>query len=430
MNEANVRRTTAKVIRLVMACIVCASSQSIAAQEYFSGTTMGPVPYNVTVPQLPAGKTVQEIDSLIKAELEDVNQRMSTYISDSEVSQFNQSRSTDWIEVSPATLLVVARALELSNATDGAFDITVAPLVSLWSFGPEAKVEELPDESEIESARSMIGYQHLEVQDSPPALRKAVPDLSIDLSAIAKGYAVDQVSRALLDLGVTAFMVEVGGEVRTHGQSPRQQAWVIGIESPVPGRRGIEHRVELDQRSLATSGDYRNFFVVDGKRYSHTIDPRTGRPVEHNLTSISIIADDCMTADAIATAMMVLGPEEIQRTASDLGVDALWMTHDGDIESGKVVTTTTAEFPVLALPPNEGAANLWPMFAAGFVVFVVALLGMSVGVIFSNRRIKGSCGGLAALKGGDGTSPCEICESRSNCDEFKKALAKQHAPCD
>lgn len=396
--------------------LVCNAS----GQERFSGTTMGPVRYNVTVPVLPAGINRGEVESSIQIALDDVNDRMSTYKEDSEVSRFNRYHETEWFEVSEATYAVVARSIELSEETDGAFDITVAPLVNLWSFGSDHRPQQIPSDEEIEKQLNVVGYRNLEVRDSPFSLRKKMPQLTIDLSAIAKGYAVDIVAQRLDDLKIDSYMVEVGGEVRTKGKNPKGTNWIIGVESPTPGLRALAHRVSLDSASLATSGDYRNFFEVDGVRYSHTIDPRIGRPIQHNLSSVSVIADDCMTADALATAMIVVGPEQVRELSEKLGVEALWMTVNGQ----EIQTQQTDEFPVVgnSATATQDATSPWPMIGAAVLVFVVALIGMSVGVIFSNREIKGSCGGLAALKGGDGKSPCEICENRTQCDDYREAM--------
>ncbi len=292
----------------------------------FFGTTMG-TEYTVRVvapagePDLPALQ--QEIDSRLEA----ISRQMSTYLPDSEISRFNGYEGRDWFPVSAEFARVVAAGLEVSRSTQGAFDVTVGPLVDLWGFGPAGRPDDVPADEAIAACRARVGYERLEVRTEPPALRKLRPDLDIDLSAIAKGFAVDEVARIVEQHGIRAYMVEIGGEVRTRGRKPDGGSWRIGIERPVATAREIQWVVELDDRSLATSGDYRNFFEQQGRRYSHEIDPRTGRPVEHGLVSVSVLAGDCVTADAWATALIVLGPEAALPAARQQGLDVLCMVH-------------------------------------------------------------------------------------------------------
>ena len=294
-----------------------------------SGDTMGTV-YKVKVSGPPDGLTAERLQQEVDARLKYINDRMSTYLPESEISRFNQTQNDDWFEVSPETAAVLGEALEISEKTDGAFDVTVGPLVNLWSFGPEGRIERVPTDEEIEKAKAGVGFRHIGVRSSPPALRKKHPDVYVDLSAIAKGFAVDEVARVLDALGVTRYMVEIGGEVRTRGRKQDGTPWRIGIEKPASTSRVLQHIVELENRSLATSGDYRNFFEKDGRRYSHTIDPRTGRPVEHNLASVSVISDNCTFADAMATALAVMGPDEAFRYATDNDVDVLLIIRGPD----------------------------------------------------------------------------------------------------
>ena len=294
-----------------------------------SGDTMGTV-YKVKVSGPPDGLTAERLQQEVDARLKYINDRMSTYLPESEISRFNRSKSDEWFEVSPETVAVLGEALEISEKTDGAFDVTVGPLVNLWSFGPEDRHTEIPTDDEIEQAKARVGFRNVEIRPSPPALRKKQPNVYVDLSAIAKGFAVDEVARVLDALGVTRYMVEIGGEVRTRGRKQDGTPWRIGIEKPASTSRVLQHIVELENRSLATSGDYRNFFEKDGRRYSHTIDPRTGRPVEHNLASVSVISDNCTFADAMATALAVMGPDEAFRYATDNDVDVLLIIRGPD----------------------------------------------------------------------------------------------------
>ena len=280
-----------------------------------AGATMGTT-YHVKLSALPPGTELAQLQQDVDAALEEVNEQMSTYLPESEVSRFNRAAADEWFDVSPATAAVVTEAQEVSRLTDGALDITVEPLVELWAFGPASISNAVdhaefhpPDQAAIDAAREHVGWQKLEVRLDPPALRKSVAGLEIDLSAVAKGYGVDRVAELLAGRGVRDFMVEIGGEVRAAGQRPDGRPWRIGIERPESDVRQSQWIVPLADASLATSGDYRNYYEYEGHRYSHILDPSTGRPVEHSAASVSVLADSCMKADAWATAMLVLGPE-------------------------------------------------------------------------------------------------------------------------
>ncbi|MEX0703704.1 MAG: FAD:protein FMN transferase [Planctomycetales bacterium] len=285
--------------------------------------------YSIKIDRLPAGVDARSLQAAIDARLEKIDEQMSTWRKDSELSRFNDHDGTDWFPVSAATAKVVAAALEISEQSNGAFDVTVMPLVDLWSFGPQARPEQIPSDDELAAARGHVGWRKLHVRDDPPALRKDDPQLSVDLSAIAKGYGVDVVAEYLDELNVAGCMVEIGGEIRTRGKKSDGSAWRIGIEAPLDDARRVYDAVELMDQSLATSGNYRHFFLDGGKRFSHTIDPRTGRPIEHRLASVSIVADDCMTADALATTLMVLGPDAGYDWAVKRELAALLLVGDG-----------------------------------------------------------------------------------------------------
>ncbi len=294
------------------------------------GFTMG-THYTVRLAQLPPGMVSEEIQTRIEASLATVNRQMSTYLPDSELSRFNRWESEDWFPVSPATAKVVAAAQEISRQTDGAFDVTVGPLVNLWSFGPDARPDVPPTEDEIERARARVDYRRVEVRPEPPALRKSDPDVYVDLSAIAKGYAVDVLVDLLANLGIRGGMVEIGGDLAAWGTRADGAPWRIGIERPITWGHALHQVIGLTDRALATSGDYRNYFEWEERRYSHQIDPRTGWPVQHELTSVSVIGANCKLADAWATALMVAGPDRAERLARehDLQVLLILRTEEG-----------------------------------------------------------------------------------------------------
>jgi thiamine biosynthesis lipoprotein len=270
------------------------------------GRTMGTwysIKYVPAAGQIDPADVQLVIDSL----LNQVNQQMSTYRDSSEISLFNASADTNWFPVSAAFAEVVSIALQVSAATNGAFDITVGPLIDLWGFGRAGRIDSLPEAAAIAEQQKRIGYDKVKVRQSPAALRKTHPDVRIDLSAIAKGYGVDVIATYLQAQGTSGFMVEIGGEVRTYG-SNFSKAWRIGITSPRANGR-VDTVVELGNRAVATSGDYHNYIEINGKRYSHTIDPLSGRPVQHQLAAATVLDSACVWADAWATAINVLGPQ-------------------------------------------------------------------------------------------------------------------------
>ena len=290
---------------LATAITVMMSGCNATAPTHLDGKTMGTT-YQVTIMGLDPSVNVQELGLGIQQRLDEINSLMSTYDPESELSRFNQVRHVEWVPVSSELATVVHYALEVSRKTDGAFDITVGPLVNLWNFGPAQHEHALPQAADIATAMGTIGYQHLSARTAPPALRKNMPGLEIDLSALAKGYAVDEICQLLEAFTTTGYLVEIGGDTRAAGHSLHQQPWRIGIEKPIDDQRQVGAIVELHNAALASSGDYRNFFIHEGQRYSHTIDPRTGAPVTHHTAAASVMAPSCMEADAWATAMMVL----------------------------------------------------------------------------------------------------------------------------
>lgn len=294
-----------------------------------AGKTMGTT-WSATL-----GKTAYKVDPaalqrLLQQQLDLINKQMSTYDPTSEVSRFNDSSSTDWFPVSPETLQVVELAQEISRISKGAFDITVGPLVEMWGFGPKPRKDKHPSDTEIAAARKLVGYQHLQVRRVPAALRKDIPGLRIDLSAIAKGYAVDKLAEILMSQGVENMLVEIGGEMLIKGKNASGKPWRIAIEKPQSDQRSIESVFYLTNSGMATSGNYRNFFVEEGQRYGHTIDPGTGRPVRHRLASVTVLATTAARADALATALLALGEERALELCQQEGIAAYLLLHQGE----------------------------------------------------------------------------------------------------
>ena len=302
----------------------CQSERPPALHE-FTGLSMGTswsVKINAETLPLPR----QQLKSQFDAILDRVNGEMSTYLPESELSIINAAHSTGPIPVSRSLMQVLEAAREISRLTRGGFDVTVGPLVNLWGFGPEQDFT-VPGEEQIDAALRLAGYEYLRLDPAAPALKKAHGGIQIDLSAIAKGYGVDRVADYLDSLQLNDYLVEIGGEIRARGVNREQAPWQIGIEQPVAGQRGVQRIIKLDNMAMATSGDYRNFFEQDGIRYSHTIDPRTGRPVSHGLASVTVLHPSAMLADAWATGLLVLGPEQGYATALENGLDAYFIVH-------------------------------------------------------------------------------------------------------
>ncbi|HIK68566.1 MAG TPA: FAD:protein FMN transferase [Pseudomonadales bacterium] len=276
----------------------------------FVGKTMGTT-YSVVVNQqslLDQPVKYQALQDQINTELIRINRLMSTYDTASQLSQFNAQSVGEMFAVHADLHLVLRTSQVLSELSGGAFDVTVGALVNLWGFGPEASLRGVPSPLAVKMARKNVGYQALEVNPGNYLIRKRKA-LYIDLSAIAKGFAVDQLSRLLRAQGYHDFLVEIGGELFASGRAPGNRPWQVGIELPSALGRAIYTSLPLQNMAMATSGDYRNYFKQGGKRYSHTIDPRTGYPIDHSLVSVTVLAKSAMLADAWATAISVLGAD-------------------------------------------------------------------------------------------------------------------------
>lgn len=253
----------------------------------------------------------ESLDSCILEALREVDQSMSVFNKQSTLSAINAGTSSH----TDALLYdVLQKAFKVSDATNGAFDVTVMPLVNAWGFG--FKKGAFPTNAQIDSLRALVGYKKITLT-ADSALHKSDARIMVDCGAIAKGFGVDRVALALRKHGVRNFMVEIGGEVVVKGRNPEGKPWQIGVSKPVaegdPNAEELQTVLSLEDCAVATSGNYRNFYVKDGRRYAHTIDPRTGLPVQHSLLSATVMAPDCTTADAFATAFMVMGIEEAKK---------------------------------------------------------------------------------------------------------------------
>lgn len=247
---------------------------------------------------------------------------LSHWQPDSALSQFNYSTSTDWVAVPAELVEVVELAQQIGNDTDHALDITLAPLIDLWGFGAKGRRDTAPTEAEIAGAKAQYGWQHLQTRHDPPALRKAIPELRLNVSAVAEGWAMDHLAQHLESKGIIHFLLEIGGEVLARGE------WRVGIQTPAAPPGESAQTLRLKDQAIATSGVYRQHFSADGKDYAHVLDPRTGSPIEHKLASVSVIHSSAAQADGFATALLVLGPQVGRQLAEKLGLDVVWFERE------------------------------------------------------------------------------------------------------
>ncbi|MCG8379285.1 MAG: FAD:protein FMN transferase [Proteobacteria bacterium] len=284
-----------------------------------NGLTMGTT-YTVKLKQEDASPGKDRIHTDIEAILGNINNSMSTYIKDSELSRLNHSNLTDCQAISDDLYTVIEHAIEVSELSDGAFDVTVGPLVNLWGFGPDPFDLEVPADHEIALIKNQVGYEKINLNSTGKRISKSDPRIYIDLSGIAKGYAVDKIAAHLDKFNIQHYLVDIGGEIIARGTNNQQQVWQIGIEQADSTTRLVQRIIGLDNIAMATSGDYRNYFEKDGVRYSHTINPVTGKPIIHSLASVTVLDRTTMHADALATAFMVLGPDKTLTIANKLKI--------------------------------------------------------------------------------------------------------------
>ncbi len=331
----------ASPVYLVSLCfflvVACAPEQDRVYR--LEGRTMGTT-YHITAvvkPGVAVGENTLQIE--VDKVLEDINQVMSTYIADSELSLLNQVSVNQPTVVSQPLFNILQLSREISALSGAAFDITVGPLVNLWGFGPEAREDKQPDENLLAQAKARVGYKNIQLDAERLQVSKTV-DVAIDLSAIAKGYGADVIAELLEGYGIVDYMVEVGGEIALAGESPKGVGWRIGVEQPSLAQTGVAQAISVPKGGIATSGDYRNYFEVDGRRFSHTIDPKTGYPITHSLASVTVIAKTAAEADALATAINVLGPEAGYQLAVDHKFAAYFIIRHKD----SFVTKASPEF--------------------------------------------------------------------------------------
>jgi len=309
---------------IFLALVVSQSCRQPSKYIYNEGSVYGTIYHFVY--ESPNGKDLHEE---IKAKLNEYNKTFSTFDSTSIISKVNRNLP---VQLNDIFIECFNRSMKVSEISGGAFDITAGPMVNAWGFGPE--VRRKLNEEQIDSLKEITGFRKVKLQDGK--ILKESPHMKLDMSAIAKGYTCDLLGKFLSSKGCKNYMIEIGGEVVAFGKNERGRTWTIGISKPEESAffasNAIQAKVQLPDHALATSGNYRNFYVEDGKKYAHTIDPKSGYPVQHSLLSTTVLADNCMDADAFATAFMVLGLEEsieIARKQQGLKVYFIYANEEG-----------------------------------------------------------------------------------------------------
>ena len=300
MNKT-IRNNIIWIVLLVVGTVwVLSKNQKSLEYHKIQGTIFGTI-YAITY------QSELNIQEDVDKELKRFDYSLSPFKEQSIISKVNRNEE---VELDSLFINVLKRSLEVSESTKGAFDVTISPLINAWGFG--FKKGEFPDSTQVETLLAQTGYQNIKIVDG--TIVKEIPELTINCSAIAKGYAVDIIGDLLESKGITNYMIDIGGEILAKGENSKGEPWRIGVNKPIDDElsqnQELQLIINLTNKALATSGNYRNFYIKDGKKYAHTINPKTGYPVQHNILSATVIADDCMTADAYATAFMVMGLED------------------------------------------------------------------------------------------------------------------------
>jgi FAD:protein FMN transferase len=326
-DAAMTRLLSVLVLVLVLLLVACATRPDRVHVESLGGDAMGST-WTVKLVRTDASPDLATLQAGIQAQLDTVDRQMSAWKPESDLSRFNAAPAGTWQTLPPELFTVLDAALVLARDTDGAYDPTVGPLVNLWGFGPGPKTITIPDKAALAAARARVGWRRIALDRTTQRARQP-GGATIDLSSIAPGFAVDQVTRYLERVGIADFLVEHGGELRARGHRPGALGWRVGIEQPDTDD-GLALVVVLSDRASGASGDYRKFYEREGRRFSHHIDPRTGAPVTHTLASVTVLAENGMRADATAAALSILGPDAGLMYARRRGIAALFVTRRPD----------------------------------------------------------------------------------------------------
>ncbi|WP_108259353.1 FAD:protein FMN transferase [Mangrovicoccus ximenensis] len=321
--------------------------QSAPESVRIEGSTMGTT-YHVTVVDGPADMDAERLEEITEDALAAILAHVNNWDPASEVSRFSALDGTGPVEISPELQAVMAEANRINALSGGKFDVTLAPLIDLWGFGPKKPGEPVPSEDEIAAAMQTVGQADKLILGQG-TLQKALPGVSLNLSAIAKGQGIDAVGDAIAAAGATRYLVEIGGDLVSKGLNAQDEPWVIGVERPDAASQTVEVVIPVTDMGLATSGDYRNYFEQDGVRYSHIIDPTTGRPITHTTASVTVLAETAMAADGLATALLAMGEEEAMPLAEAEDIPVMFITR----RDGGFVTASSSSFDALVAQMEE-----------------------------------------------------------------------------
>ena len=306
------------------------SSTPARAATVLDGKTMGTF-WRVSVIDVDPQKA-QALRQKVQAQLDADDRLLSTWKNDSALMRFNHSAGTEPWPVSEAMADIVTMSLRIGAKTAGAMDITVGPLVNLWGFGPDKQPLKTPDAQQIAAAKARTGLQHLTVINHADRqyLQKDIADLFVDLSTVGEGYAADHLARLMEQEGISRYLVSVGGALVSRGMNGDGQPWRVAIQKPTDRENAVQAIVDINGHGISTSGSYRNYYELDGKRISHVIDPQTGRPIDHKLVSVTVIAPTALEADGWDTGLMVLGPQKAQEVVRQQGLAVYMIVKEGD----------------------------------------------------------------------------------------------------
>jgi len=316
-------RLLAKGVLPILAALPAASCSP--REWHIAGRCMGTTWQATVVPPRDTRLTEGTLSDLVQRRLDELDFAFTNWKDNAPVSRFNVSRSTDWQNVPRELVAMVRFAQELSEKTGGAFDITIAPLVDLWGFGPKGRAPGPPSDAAIAGAMQHVGWKKLEARDEPPALRKLDPEMQINVSAMADGYACVDLTRLFRARGLENFLIEIGGAVLGWGLNVEGRRWRAGIQQPEAANGETVSSITLHNQAVSTSGVYRQYFEREGRRFAHVLDARTGRPITHDLLSVSVVDDSAFKADGWDTALLILGPVEGRALAEKLKLDAMFL---------------------------------------------------------------------------------------------------------
>ncbi len=324
----------------LMMLSACASHEKTTR---FSGYAMGTT-YNVVI--ISNNPEIREkAQNIINDTIKRIDSHLSNWNPDSEISKFNKSKENHSFNISPMLLDVMVIGNQVHEESNGFFDVTLAPIINLWGFGAKNGDKTIPTKEEISTKLFQTGQnRQLKLDVESSSLTKLNSNVTISLSAIAKGYGIDQIAKGLTSLGIDNFLVEIGGDLITRGKNPHGLAWQIGIEQPDNSGKEIQKLVKLNNIAMATSGDYRNYFEEDGVRYSHIINPKNGYPITHNTVSVTVLAENATLADAWATALLAIGEKQGMKLAEQNMIAALFIVNQKDNSGQKYITKTSSAF--------------------------------------------------------------------------------------